>query len=135
MTRLLLVLATLTALPFAGCASEVVLPEPVGGTVSRTIQQITGQPTYGVTIPGAPPVYMTEPDPCLRKHEAVHVEDQAAMGTNAWTMEYARQLRTCVDPVPMDKRREALPGCLKSIPLEAKAYDVQHACQSAAQPQ
>lgn len=130
----LLVGAALTVLVLAAvCCSHapagpgrIILPERLGSIAAETIGALVGQEPKAATIPGGPTIVFQPADAgdtCLWAHEQVHREQQAEMGPGPWSEAYARQLAAC-------ERGNDRGTCLRTIPLEAKAYEAQHECQA-----
>lgn len=121
------------ALALSGCAhapmpTRVVLGDRLGGLASQVLGMLTGQEPKAATLPGLPTIVFQPADaddPCLDAHERVHREDQWTMGGGRWTAEYLRQLGAC-------ERERSRGECLRTIELEARAYEAQHACQAGA---
>jgi hypothetical protein len=108
-------------------AAVTVLADRVGGPAAEALGVLTGQEPRAATLPYVGTiVFQTEDadDTCLLAHEARHRTDMAEMGPGRWVATYLHQLGACERDLP---RAE----CLRSIPLEARAYEVQHACQRA----
>ena len=118
----------------AGCAHEqparpkvVVLSERAGTAIAKTIGALVAQEPKATTIAGVIVVFQPgdAQDVCLiGAHEGCHAEDEVNMGTLAFLIEYQRQYIECRETQPPEV-------CARSIPLEARCYDIQHACQRA----
>jgi hypothetical protein len=125
------VLAVLVSVAFGGCAHQptpaadtIVLNERTGGPVAFVLGQLTGQTPKATTLPYLPTIVFQPQDAndtCLMVHEGVHRMDQVDMGGATWGAEYLRELVEC-------ERSNPPAECLRTILLEAKAYDAQHAC-------
>jgi len=131
-THLVMLAFAIVFLLFAiiGCAHqprplEVQIPESIGGPVAQAISRLTGMRPKAFTLPGVA-VYFRTPDACTRAHEAVHLEDMAAMGADAWFLEWGGQLVECGGWTP---ERAAFGSCLSSIELERRAYAVEADCR------
>ncbi len=128
---ILLALLGVALLTFTGCAHQqepaadtIVLNERTGGPVAFVLGQVTGQTPKAATLPYLPTIVFQPADAndlCLMAHEGVHRMDQVDMGGVAWAAEYLRELVEC-------ERARPPAECLRTIALEAKAYDAQHAC-------
>lgn len=105
---------------------QVVLPERIGTPVAEAITKAFGQEPKAVSVPCGPTFYFEEMlanDTCLWAHEQKHREQEDELGAAEFTAEYVREYLDC--------RHHGADSetCLKTIPLEKAAYDVQHACQ------
>jgi hypothetical protein len=126
-------LLAIALLTMVGCAHQpnpaaevVVLNERIGGPVAQALELLTGQEPKAITAPYLPTIVLQPRDandPCLLEHEGVHRLDQVDMGGVEWAKEYARELVDC-------RRTRPSAECLRTIPLEAKAYAKQHACMA-----
>ena len=119
-----------------GCAHSptpstvTVLSDRVGGPASEALEVLTGQEPRAATLPYVGTVIFQPADAddtCLLAHEAQHRTDMADMGAARWVATYLHQLGAC-------ERERPRAECLRTIGLEARAYEVQHACQKARTP-
>lgn len=139
---LVLVAALAAAAGASGCAPVqtpegpilVVTREAAAEAFANAIAARTGFKPAAVTLPltCVPPIFLSREaaaDPCVRRHEATHVEQRSAEQIEDLAESYWRQFIGCWQTASY--RTEAIDGCYRGVSYEVDAYAAEAECRRA----